>query len=215
MIVKNEIIPLDPSNQEHIKAASELHALLLPESPIPQLGEVFMRKFYYPLLIKDDLMKCDLYKYEGEYIAFSVYTKQPFTFMSTAQKRHFFKLAIILFLSILRKPSRIGVILKASSVNSSRKNQDECDNTGEVLSFGVLEKYKSLKDTATGLRISNLLFENSLKYFKNEGFSFVRGEIQKKNLLSLLFWQSYKAVLSEKTPKERPFFTVNIDLSKV
>jgi len=43
----DKIVTLDVKNQKHVQAAARLHQELLSDSPIPQLGEQFMTKFYY------------------------------------------------------------------------------------------------------------------------------------------------------------------------
>lgn len=50
------VVSLDYKNKEHICAVTKLHTELLPESVVSQLGNLFMKKFYYTRLTKDGLI---------------------------------------------------------------------------------------------------------------------------------------------------------------
>ena len=139
------LVSLDPNDQDQVHAAAELHRELLSDSPVAQLGYRFMTKFYYSKLVEARLIRCDLYSYKGTYVAFSAYTKYPFTFMRQGKRRHFVYLSFLLFQSLLLGPRRLKTIFKVIG-RSYRRGQDRKDKTGEVLSFGVLAPYRNLKD---------------------------------------------------------------------
>lgn len=208
----NKVISLDYKNQEQVQAVAKLHQELLSDSPIPQLGYQFMTKFYYTKLVEAGLINCDLYKHEGKYIAFSVYTKYPFTFMEEGKSRYFLYLTFLLCKILLFRPYRIKTIFKVLRINRKRQDRNNEDKTGEMLSFGVLESYKYLRDEATGLRISNLLFERAIDYFKKEGLLRMQGEIKRKNKPSLLFWYSYGGIIKDYNWSKRGEYLVSIEL---
>lgn len=207
-----EVVSLDYKNQEQVDAAAKLHQELLSDSPISQLGYQFMTRFYYTKLIKAGLVNCDLCKHEGKYVAFLAYTKYPFTFMEEGRRRYFLYLSFLLLESLLLNPYRIKTILKVIQIGRKRQFKKNGNKTGEMLSFGVLEPYGNVRDETTGLRISNLLFERALAYFKKEGFVRIRGEIKKDNKPSLLFWSLYGGVIKDHRWSKQSYYLVSIEL---
>ncbi len=184
------VIQLDCTDREQVRAIAELHGKLLSDSPIPQLGRSFMTEFYYAKLPEDRLIECYLYQHEGRCVAFLVFTKHPFGFMREGRRRHLISLGLSIMKSLVSRPSRIAVIVKIARLGGRRLSRED-GKTAEILSFGVEEPYRGMKDETAGLRISNLLFEKALACLKDEGFTMVQGEIRKDNKEALLFWKSY------------------------
>lgn len=193
----NELVPLDYRNKEHVRAAAGLHEQLLGDSPIPGLGRCFMEKFYYSTLVEDGLIHCDLYRHDGRYVAFSVYTKYPFSFIEQGKRRHFLYLCALMLAALISRPSRIRTILKMRNVNSQRTREKDDGKIGEYLSIGVLEEALHVKDEKTGLRIPNVLFERVIEFYKANHFEEILLTVKKDNRRSLLFWHSYGAKLKE------------------
>src|SRR3989338_4160156 len=94
--MEDGIRPLDPRSVADVESAARLHSLLLPRSPLSQLGPEFMRHFYYRTLIEDGLVRCDLYNYRGVAVGFIAYTKYPSDFMARGLRRHCFYLAALM-----------------------------------------------------------------------------------------------------------------------
>lgn len=197
MASSSKIIPLDYKDKRQVYAAAELHRTLLPDSPVPRLGIQFMAHFYYTKLVKDGLIKCDLYEHDEKYVAFLAYTKYPFTFMKEGKRRHPLYLPFLMSISLLCNPSRIRVILGATKMGRDRHLKENQVETGEMLSFGVLKMHSDLRDEITGLRVSNLLFENAIDYFKREGTVRIQAEVERDNKPSLLFWTTYGASIED------------------
>ena len=55
-LVRKGLVGGDPVNATHVEAIARLHARLLGHSPIPQLGPLFMRRFYYSRLVEDGVI---------------------------------------------------------------------------------------------------------------------------------------------------------------
>lgn len=193
----NGIIPLNPNNEEHLEAAARLHAILLPDSPIPKLGKFFMKKFYYKKLVKAELIYCDLYYQSGVAVAFSSYTGYPYTFMGKGRDLYFFYLAGVLLVSLLASPLRIWVIWNVMRQARLRGLQSDCGTSGEYLSLGVMPECLSFKDPDTGLRIPNLMFERVIDYFKGRRFREILLMIKKSNKKSQMFYHVYGAVMKD------------------
>ena len=65
MINENELLWLDPNDSESVYQVAQLHKELLTDSPIPQLGDLFMNEFYYKRLISADLINCLILDYSS------------------------------------------------------------------------------------------------------------------------------------------------------
>jgi len=98
------LIKLDGSSNEQIEAISLLHTSLLPESKVSLLGIFFLKKFYYSILIKNNLIDSYIYKSGGKYAGFIVCTDRPFVFMKEGMRRNFLYLSFVLGVSVLTNP---------------------------------------------------------------------------------------------------------------
>ena len=194
------IIPLDPKNKEHLNAAARLHAALLPDSPIPRLGNFFMKKFYYNKLVGGGLIHCELYRRDEDYVALSAYTEYPYTFMAIGKKRYLFHLISVLAVSLLSAPARIRIVWDVLRQGALRDRLRDDGISGEYLSLAVAPESAGFRDPVTGLRISNLMFERVIDHFKGKHFKEILLMIKKTNKKSQLFYHTYNAA-----PKEGRF----------
>lgn len=194
------IVSLDPKNAEHLEAAAVLHANLLPDSPIPNLGPEFMKKFYYRELVRSGLIRCDLYRHGGRYVALSSYTEYPYTFMALGAKKYFFYLVCLLAGACLVSPSRLTVLARVAWQARRRRLADRCGATGEYLSLAVLPEAAGIKDPKTNLRIPQAMLERVISHFRSKRFREILLMIKKSNKKSLFFYQSCGAV-----PKDSRF----------
>jgi hypothetical protein len=197
-MLPNGIVSLDTSDREQVRAAAALHEQLLADSPVPLLGRLFMERFYYSTLVKDGLIQCDLYRQDGRYVAFSVYTRYPGSFISQGIRRHFVYLCLLFTAALIAKPSRIKTILGMRGQNSKRLPESAIGKAGEYLSLGVLEEFQQIKHPETKVRISNMLFERAIEYFKANDYEEILLAFKVSNRRSMLFWLSYGAVLKER-----------------
>jgi hypothetical protein len=191
------LIALNPHDLTQVEGVSKLHHQLLEESPIAQLGNEFMTKFYYSKLVETGLIRCDLYVHKGNCAGFIAYTKYPFTFMAKGLNQFFICLTFLLIKSIILNPYRLKVIFQVMRQNRKRQSfGNEC-KIGEVLSFGVLKDYRGLKDGINSLRISHLLFRNTMEYFRNEGYRKLQVCVKKDNKKALKFYRFYMNSVEE------------------
>lgn len=161
------IIYLKWDNKEHIKAVSNLHITLLPESILSKLGYLFLSKFYYTKLTKSNLIDVYLYRQNGEYVGFISCTNEPFTFMREGRKKHFITLVALLGVSLISKPNRFLFLLKIKNDPSTDNLQKKFkNNIGQFLSFGVLENYRKNIDPTEGISIPNVLMKLVSGHFK-------------------------------------------------
>ncbi len=211
------IIPLDPKNKDHRRAAALLHGGLLPDSPLAGLGRGFMEHFYYDKLIRDGLISCDLYFHEGECVAFASYTREPFTFLSRGKKNHFLFLCFLLAGCLLLKPSRARIILKTLGLEKRRSSppvlaSGKQGGVGELLSFAVSPAYSGFRDLGTRKKVPNLLFDRVIDTFRMAGYRSIQFIVRKDNHASLLFFNSYGAQVREANYVGPNAFLLNLSL---
>jgi len=191
----------DYQNKEHVKAICELHRELLPDSLIHKLGDLFMSKFYYNKLPKDKLIDVFLYKWNGKYISFTSSTNKPFTFLETAKKKYFFLILFILFISIIRKPSRIKIVPLPGRFghtddillekNLKKLKEEYGDKMGEFISFGVLKEYREKIDPQSQLQIPQIVVRDIFAHFREQKKTCFLGIVLKKNVNSLKFFEKF------------------------
>ena len=210
------VVKFDYQNKEHVDAIARLHAELLGESLIPRLGNKFITSFYYTRLVKDNLIRCELYRYKGKYVAFSVCTEFPFTFMKDGIRRNVLYLSLLMFRILLLNPSRIKVVIETIRIGKNRQMRTKENRVsakiGEILSFGILSDYGAVRDEFSGLRVTNLLFERVLDYLKDRQVTHMEGEIKKDNKPSLLLWQSYGGIIMHDTCSKGDQYLVTVRL---
>lgn len=212
MSAEGKVVFLDPDNSTQVRAVAELHSKLLKTSPIPRLGFLFMTRFFYRQLVKDGLIGCYLYRLGNQYVGFVSFTETPHSFMSEGKRRHFVRLSFILGLALLQKPWRLGVLWDSLTI-ARRENLDPLEDratTGEVLSFAVLPEFRHGKK---GHRISNILFDAAMRYFRERRFHKLEWNVEKENIRALAFYRSYGARFAESAvagPKE---YRGSIDLT--
>jgi len=197
------ILTVDSDDPEHVRAAASLHQALLGESPIPGLGWMFMTRFYYTQLVKDELIRCYLYRLDGEYVGFLAVTDQPLSFMGEGVRRHYVRLALILALSLCQKPSRARIMFATSAASRRRATTEGTDRLGEILSIGVLEAFRGQRVDPGGKRISAALLDAGIRYLSDRGCRRIELNVDQDNVRAIRFYQSYGFVL-ERSPLALP-----------
>lgn len=187
---------LDPAQPGQVRAIAAMHAEMLPDSPLSELGAGFMERFYYSSLVRDGLVQCEIYWHEGRAVAFSSWTERPFTFMREGLKKHFARLCVLTAATLAAKPSRIGTLRKLQQTAPQRSAPPR-PGIGEMLSFAVRADSASLRDPDSGKKVTHLLVDRVIDYFRSRGFTELQMMIRKDNLPSLLFFNSYGGVIGE------------------
>jgi len=178
-----------PTKPDQVAAAARLHAALLPQSVPAQLGEYFMRKFYFTKLVEMDRITCDLFEVEGEYVAFNVYTKYPDSFMRDGIRRHFLPLAVVAARTFASDPRRLRAVADLLR-KSAQLGDDGAARAGYWLTFGVLESFRRVKIDERGTRISGALVSAMLDSFRAEGFDRVDGAVERTNKSAIFFYHA-------------------------
>jgi hypothetical protein len=187
--IPSGVVRLKPTDPDQLKAASQLHSELLPQSIPARFGDYFMTHFYFTELVELDLITCDLFAHEGKYVGFIVYTQYPDSFMREGIRRRFIPLCLALARSIASNPGRIRAVFelfrKSGGIASKRS-----DRAGYWLTFGVLAPFRRLKIDERGTRISIALVNAMLDVFRAAGFARVDGAVGRTNKTAIFFYHA-------------------------
>jgi ribosomal protein S18 acetylase RimI-like enzyme len=179
------LVRLDPHDRAQLEAFAELHEATLPESVPVKLGRRFMTRFYFPKLVEAGLAAGDLFRFEGRWAGYNLYTKFPHSMLRDAIRRHFLFLCAFMPTVFLANPRALLVIPK---MLRNQGGFPELPRTGYWLTFGVLPEFRRAQ--IGGKRIANRLVERMLEYFREEGFDAVEGTTDRSNGPALIFYRT-------------------------
>src|SRR5437867_74770 len=156
-----------------------------------RLGELFLRRFCYTVLLHDGLMRAALFEVDGRPAGFVAYTARSITFHRAAIKRHWARVACLMALSVVRDPRLVARLLHAVRLMCSRRAELNLgrDPLGEVLAIGVLPEYRTPEFVhRTGLRVGEELIAHVMSYFRSVGVDRARMVVEAHNKPALLFY---------------------------
>jgi ribosomal protein S18 acetylase RimI-like enzyme len=182
---------VDPRDRRDAAVITRLHLTLLGHGPMARLGELFLERFCYGVLLRANLMRAALVEVNGRPAAFVAYTSQSITFHRHALRRHWAAVVGLIGLSVLREPRLVARLLKAARLMLSRRAELELgrDPLGEVLAIGVLPEYRSPDFVRrTGLRISEALVGHAAAAVRRAGADRMRMVVEAHNKPALLFY---------------------------
>ncbi|MGH0028715.1 MAG: GNAT family N-acetyltransferase [Myxococcota bacterium] len=180
-----ELRVLDPRDPEQLEAFADLHEATLPDSVPVQFGRRFMTGFYFSRLVEDGLIAGDLYRYEGRYIGYNLYTKYPDSFMRRGVQRHFGFLLHFMPRVFAANPRALLAIPHALRNQGGFPRDDQ---TGYWLTFGVHPDFRSVR--VEGKPPARLLVERMFDYFREEGFAAVEGTVEADNRAAIIFYKT-------------------------
>lgn len=182
---------IDPAHRQDVAAITGLHLRLLGHGPMARLGELFLRRFCYAVLLRDGLMRAALFEVDGRPAGFVVYTSRSITFHREAIRRHWAYVACLVALSVVREPRLVVRLLKAVRLMFSRRAELKLgrDPLGEVLAIGVLPEYRAPEFVrGTALRIGEELIAHVVSHFSRVGVDRMRMVVEAHNKPALLFY---------------------------
>jgi len=189
--VRSRLREIDPANRHDVAAITALHLALLGHGPMARLGELFLRRFCYGVLLRDGLMRAALFEVDGRPAGFVAYTSRSITFHREAIRRHWAYVACLIALSVVRDPRLVTRLLKAARLMFSRRAELDLgrDPLGEVLAIGVLPEYRTAEFLQrTGLRVGEELLAHVMCYFRSVGVDRVRMVVEAHNKPALFFY---------------------------
>ncbi len=197
MLIKmttGKIVDLDWKNSLHRRAAANLHAELLPDSFVARMGRLFMERFYYRDLVREGLIRCDLFLSGDQAVGLSAYTLYPYDFMDRGKRKFFLKLAVLTILSFVLQPARLGAVLSISRLSKKRDLTPRDKKVGEYLSLAVRASHAADAEESTGLRASQALFARAADFLKSQGCRRMFLVIKKTNFFAMRFHRERGAV---------------------
>src|SRR5437867_4286791 len=156
-----------------------------------RLGELFLRRFCYGVLLRDDRMRAALFEVDGRPAGFVAYTSRSITFHREAVGRHWAYVAWLIALSVVCDPRLVARLLRALRLMFSRRAELHLgrDPLGEVLAIGVLPAYLTPEFVRrTSLRIGEELIAHLVAYFRRVGVDRMRMVVEAHNKAALLFY---------------------------
>jgi ribosomal protein S18 acetylase RimI-like enzyme len=178
------LVRVDPSDRAQLEAFADLHEVTLPDSVPVRFGRRFMTRFYFPKLIADGLAAGDLFRFEGKWAAFSLYTKIPHSMLREAIRRHFWFLCGFMPTVFLANPR---ALLAIPAMLQNQGGFPELPRTGYFLTFGAHPDFRGQQ--VGGQRISHLLMDRMFDYFREEGFDAVEATADRSNSRAIAFYR--------------------------
>lgn len=179
------LVRLDPTDRAQLEAFADLHEATLPESVPVKFGRRFMTRFYFPKLVADGLAAGDLYRFEGKWAGYTLYTKYPHTMLRDAIRRHFLFLCAFMPGVLLANPRALLAIPK---MLANQGGFPKLPRTGYLLTFGVHPGFRPAR--VEGKPISRHLVDHMFDYFREHGFDAVEATTDRSNGRALNFYRT-------------------------
>jgi ribosomal protein S18 acetylase RimI-like enzyme len=187
--VASRFTPFGTEGEAPAADLAQLHAALLPGSPIALLGGRFMKKFYYRILPREGVIFGAVAYVDECPAGFIVATDDPAGFMRSGLRRSWPYLIWVLGGSVLLTPKSVMAILEAAKVMHSRPRARGRQNEGEILSFGVAPEYREARFIRqTGLRLSHDLLVIALDLLRAKKIRLIRATVSADNTPAKLFY---------------------------
>jgi ribosomal protein S18 acetylase RimI-like enzyme len=184
-----ELVPFDAGHVAKAADLAFLHTESLPHSPVALLGSEFMERFYYSVLPALDLIFGAVAYVDGKPAGFIVATADASGFMRTGIRKAWIRLGWTMFMSVVKRPSRLAAIWEALSIMRGVETGLPGSGQGELLSFAVLKPYRERKFIAsTGIRISNELMRHAFAALTQRHVKACRAIVDADNTEARLFY---------------------------
>ena len=185
------MVRISPDDAEQIEAIAALHAELLPTSTPARFGHRFMTEFYFTTLVREGLLLADLFRHDGVYAGFNVYTPAPESFVRDGIRRHPFSLAALVLRLLLESPGRTLGALWDLLVKSRGMPRGKAEDTAFWLTFGVKEPFTKVRLEPDGRRISGALVAEMIQKLRELGVHRLQGTVAVDNKPALFFSHAF------------------------
>jgi ribosomal protein S18 acetylase RimI-like enzyme len=206
---------LDPNDANAATQAAQLHLELLGHGPMARLGQRFLSRFCYSVLIRDGLLRAALYEINGQLAGFVAYTERSITFHRTAIRSHWLYVAYVMMISVLRDPRLFFSLVKAVRVMFARRSETclGTDPLAEIVAIGVRPEFRTPGFIrATGLRIAEELVAHAAAWFRRLDLKQMRMIVEAHNRPALLFYHRLGAQFAPYEQAGEPMVQVWLNL---
>ena len=184
---------LDPANREDVAAVTALHRTYLPTSPVSKLGVRFMRGVYYSRMVADGLFGCTVCRVNGRIVGFISYTADSNGFLARGLKKHFWRIAGVMALSVLERPAILGDVLFVLKLMRARRDdgrRPETAGLGEAISMAVVPEFQNHIEADGTQRLAVRLFMTAANEARRGGARRLQLQVQPSNLSANLFYSA-------------------------
>ena len=188
------IVDFNPDDKEQMNLICAIHSDVLPDSFVVEMGNIFMKKFYYKCLPKIGSLKCFLAQYNGKYVGMIVTNKKPFSLIRSAIPIYFWRIGFVMSAAMLTGPKRIKTVLNLLKYKPDPllKTMEDSKTAFEILTIGVLNDYRKIYITEKE-KISHRILKHAVNDYRNNGYKKITGQILKSNRMALGFYETFNA----------------------
>lgn len=188
--MKYRLARFDKHSPAPARDVAELHAELLPTSPVVKLGRPFLEGFYYAILPAAGALFGALALVDETPAGFIVATDDSARFATNAIRGRRLAVARAIVPSMIRSPRRMAaaaeILRLAFTTTSTAGGRPE----GEILSMGVRDRFREPQFVArSGLHIAHDLMDDALERLHAVGVSRVRAVVDADNLTAQFFYR--------------------------
>jgi ribosomal protein S18 acetylase RimI-like enzyme len=185
-----------------VRVLADLHARILPTSPLVRLGRRFMERFYYQVLPKDGLIFGAIAYVNETPAAFIVATHDSSGFIRSAVRSYWPRMTYECGMSLLTNPGVLRAVPEALSLMKARfaewrhrtkhavpKFRTPIPFGGEILSIGTLPEYQTSKFLReTRLNLANELLDFAVTRLRDSGTEVIRCVVDADNKPAQFFY---------------------------
>jgi hypothetical protein len=201
------VVPLDPDDPSEVDAVASLHHDFLGDSPVARMGPLFLREFYYPRLVADDLIQCVVCRDESGVIGFLSFTDIPNEFMARGLRAHFPLLAWVMLKSIVRRPAMIPElldVLRLLRLRNAEAASGGTDGMGEALSMAVPDQYQKHVPAGGKERMTVRFFRAMEGTLRERGCTSIQFMVNPANKAANIFYATIGCSLKKVEYAGRP-----------
>ncbi len=177
--------------EEHVEAVAKIHLQELPSSILSRLGYCFLKDFYYKGLFHLKDFVGFVLIYENQAAGFIGLSLNPNGIFKELIVQNPLKLVSVLIRSIFRDIKILKACFQAGAFILKPKSGAYPKDVSEVLSFAVLEQFRSLEFyRASKLKLANKLFQFAIDRHKESRFKKTFLMVETKNAAARIFYRN-------------------------
>lgn len=204
------------TDRNEMNRVADLHIELLGFGPMAGLGRRFIKDACYANNMRDGQLKVAIYEIDGVTGGFVAYTDRSISFHRTSLKKHWFRTAITLLVSLVEDPRRIAALVRALAVLRSRRGEHQVvgqDPMGEVVCVAVQPAFLGAEyKLDNGLRPGASLIAYAANRLKKEGVDEMRMLVDADNKAVLFLYRTLGAKFENYEQAGEPMVQVWFDL---
>jgi len=160
-----------PVSTELISEIARLHAIVMPHSPISELGWEFMTQVYFPTLLQEGHGEAVIAYYKGKPVGMTAYAFDSHSFY-TALGRKRIKIIKAVAKEIKRDLSTLSTVIRATRFYFQKNTEPTSEIPAEHLAIIVLEEYRASDFVRKNrLYFARDLFHSAMESMRSKGIN--------------------------------------------